>query len=173
MHRIAFGVCAVLAFASAAAAGETAQPAAKPSAAFERIKGLAGVWRGSATHGSQTPEPAEVRYDVTSGGTAVVETLFPSTPHEMVSVYHDQGGKLMMTHYCMMGNQPVLQLESADAHHVSLALAGEQGIASAQEPHMHALTIEWGGPNQVKQTWTGHAGGQPTDTTVLELTRSE
>jgi hypothetical protein len=47
-----------------------------------------------------TGMPVRVEYRVTGAGSAVVETLFPGTPHEMVTVYHARKGVLCMTHYC-------------------------------------------------------------------------
>ena len=44
---------------------------------------------------------ATVTYKVTSGGSAVVETIGPGTEHEMVTVIHPDGDDLMLTHYCM------------------------------------------------------------------------
>ena len=43
-----------------------------------------------------------------------VEKLMPGTPHEMISTYNDENGGLVMTHYCMLHNQPKLKLVSAD-----------------------------------------------------------
>jgi len=61
------------------------------SAEFERIKSLEGKWEGtSIMHGKEVP--VSVIYKTTSGGSVVVETLFPDTPHEMVSVYFEDGG---------------------------------------------------------------------------------
>src|SRR5690349_10162902 len=84
-------------------------PEPKPgSPELEQIKALAGTWEGTAETDGKT-EPAAIEYKVSSMGTVVVETLFPGTPHEMVSIYHDdENGKLTMTHYCAIGNQPQL-----------------------------------------------------------------
>src|SRR5437868_15374337 len=72
---------------------------------LDALKGLAGEWTGKAKHGDMEHE-ATVTYKVTAGGSAVVETVFPGTEHEMVTVYHQDGDDLVLTHYCMLGNQP-------------------------------------------------------------------
>ena len=41
---------------------------------------------------------------VTAGGSAILETTAAGTPMEMISRYRYRGGKLFMTHYCMLGN---------------------------------------------------------------------
>ena len=48
---------------------------------------------------------------VTAGGSAVHETLFPGSAHEMVSVYHLDGADLVMTHFCALGNQPRMKAD--------------------------------------------------------------
>src|ERR1041385_2448086 len=99
-------------------------------------------WKGKEDMG-QGVQDVVVTYAVTAGGSAVVETLFPKTPHEMVSVYHDEGGKLTMTHYCILANQPHMKLKASTANSVTLAMSGKDGIANANEAHMHALAINF------------------------------
>ena len=157
-----------------ALAGEMPQgTVAADSPEFARIKSLAGKWKGTAQHGAGEQEPAAVEYKVTSGGSAVVETLFPSTPHEMVSVYHDVGGKLAMTHYCMLHNQPQLGLVSADGQHVELSLVESPGIDAAHDAHMHALSLIWKDPDHMTQVWTSYGGGKPQGTTTITLSRAQ
>src|SRR5689334_11531769 len=97
-------------------------PMPKGSAEFERIKQLAGRWNGTA-HGDNNMPGMSVEYKVTGGGSAVEERLFPGTPHEMVSMYYDENGKLTMTHYCMIGNRPKMTLESASPTQIVLNLS--------------------------------------------------
>src|SRR3989304_768334 len=72
----------------------------------------------------------------TDGGSAILETLFPGTPHEMVSVYYDDGGKLGMTHYCMLGNQPQMTLKKADGNRIDLVFVSGGNIDPKQSPNM-------------------------------------
>ena len=70
-----------------------AQPdkiAPQKNAALDQIKQLAGEWVGKGKHGDMEHE-ARVVYKVTSGETAVVETLDPGGAHEMVTVIHADG----------------------------------------------------------------------------------
>src|SRR5579862_7044984 len=97
----------LLAFAVNSPAQDTKQPAAQ-NAALERFKQLAGEWVGKGMHGGMEHEVRSI-YKVTSGGSAVMETIDPSGPHEMVTVIHSDGNALALTHYCMLGNQPQMK----------------------------------------------------------------
>ncbi len=166
-------VAVVLAAASVAMAGEPGAATAprEPSTELARMKQLEGLWEGTTTM-ADGEQAAVVEYQVTSGGSAVVETLFPGTPEEMVSVYHDHGGRLAMTHYCMLGNQPRLALVSASDDRLELSLAPDHGLADPQEQHMHALTITWTDPDHITQVWTSSSEiGQPGSTTTITLSR--
>ena len=55
---------------------------------FENMKKLAGTWWGTSSTGKEG-ERVTVKYEIKSAGSAVVETLFLGTPHEMISVYYD------------------------------------------------------------------------------------
>src|SRR5207237_10320126 len=92
-----------------AAAQDMKQEPPKSNARFDRLKKLAGDW---TTGGA---EPATASFRVTAGGSAVVETLFAGTPHEMVTVYTADGDDVKLTHYCMLGNQPTLRAKGGPA----------------------------------------------------------
>src|SRR5438309_5279140 len=62
---------------------------------FEKIKALAGEWEAKGTG----EHSGTVSYKVTAGGSAVLETLFGGSDHEMVTLYYLEGGDLAMTHY--------------------------------------------------------------------------
>src|SRR6267154_1585907 len=72
---------------------------------LEKMKKLAGTWLAADKDGKPTDQVVSI-VKVTAGGSAVHETLFPGQPHEMVSIYTVDGQDLVMTHYCMLGNQP-------------------------------------------------------------------
>lgn len=140
------------------------------SAEFERIKQLVGRWEGATNHAAPQ-DRAVVEYQVTSGGTAIVEKLMPGTPHEMVSVYHDTGGKPSMTHYCMMPNHPELTLKSGDADSLEFVASRGNGFKLNKDPHMHALTITWKDPDNIVADWQSWENGKPKDSTVMTLAR--
>jgi hypothetical protein len=88
----------------------------KPShPAFEKLKKLEGRWSGPAVWdqgGKKGNVDFNVTYRITSGGTAVIETMFAGTPGEMVTMYFLEGDDLALVHYCSAGNQPKMKLET-------------------------------------------------------------
>jgi len=135
--------------------------------AFDRIKALEGTWTGMA-HG----QPAEVVYKVTSAGSAVVETLFPGSEHEMVSVYHRDGDDVVMTHYCAAQNQPRMRAKNpGDAAILDFAFDGGTNIDAKTSMHMHAAKFEFKGPDELHAEWTSWNEGKVAETMVFEMKR--
>jgi hypothetical protein len=132
-------------------------------AGFERLKSLAGDWTAKTEHGEHKGE-AKVNYRVTAGGSVVMETLFGGTPGEMITMYYLDGGKLVLTHYCMLHNQPHMTLgagSTADALQFACdASASGDNLASEKEPHMHAAAIRFVDADHVQTQWTMWTGGK-------------
>jgi hypothetical protein len=137
---------------------------------YERMKQLIGVWGGTSNMGKEG-QPVRVEYHLTAGGSAIVETLFPGTPEEMLSVYYDRRGKLSMTHYCMLQNQPSMKLSKADADKLDFIFARGNGLNPKKDPHMHALSISFVDKDHIAQNWTLFEGGKEKEVTRLNLTR--
>ncbi len=137
---------------------------------YERMKQLVGVWEGTSNMGKEG-QPIRVEYRLTAGGSAIVETLFPGTPEEMISVYYDNKGKLSMTHYCMLRNQPHMKLLKAGADKLDFMFAGGNGINPQQDAHMHALTISFVDKDRIVQNWTLFENGKEKEVTRLNLSR--
>jgi hypothetical protein len=104
------------------------------------MKSLVGTWTGKADMG-EGPVEMTVQYRVLAGGSVLEERCFIGTPHEMVSMYYDQNGRLAMTHYCVMGNRPGMLLKSSDSKAIRFDFDKTCGIDPTKESHMHALTI--------------------------------
>ena len=144
----------------------------KSSGELESIKSLEGKWEGTSTEQGKDGTPAVVEYRVTSGGSAVEEKLFSGTPHEMVSMYHDTAGKLSMTHYCMLGNQPELELKSSAPGKWSLEESAASSALLSGQMRMRELVIERPDPKTLIQTWTAYgADGKAMEPTVIKLRR--
>jgi len=163
--------CLAVAGATVAVAGDHPSAPYTGSAEFERMKQLVGAWEGTSTMG-KAGEKVRVEYRLTAGGSALVETLFPGSAEEMVSVYHDRKGKLAMTHYCMLRNQPRMTLAKADARTIELVFARKgNDIDPASEKHMHAVAFTFTDSDHIIQKWTWFDKGKEKGGMTLKLSR--
>ena len=151
--------------ASLAAGGERpAPPSAPPTAeqaraAFERIKALSGNWEGHSTKGWQET----LRYAVIAGGSAVLETSFEAHPgEEMATVFHLDGDRLVLTHYCVAKNQPRLEATSiTDGGRTVLFTFKDGGnIPSRDKGHMDSAVFTFDGPDRVTSRWSWYQDGK-------------
>jgi hypothetical protein len=141
MHRMRFVLLMTIVLGSGAlmAAGENAGTV-DHQAAFDRLKSLAGHWKGHHT----TPNGPEmsVEYSLTGNGTALTERLFAGTPHEMLSVYYMERGELVLTHYCAMGNQPRMRLVAGGKDgELRFDFVGGANLDAATTTHIHGGRI--------------------------------
>ncbi len=140
------------------------------SRALELIKSLQGDWQG-VVNGPEGEEKTEVSYRITSNGSAVVETLFKGTPMEMTSVYYDKRGKLMMTHYCAIGNRPTMSLVDEDAHSITMDYHSGEELDPEKDMHIHGLHLTLNKDGSLLQKWKGFEMGKQTHETVLKLSK--
>jgi hypothetical protein len=171
MSILCTAACLFLGGALVTHAGEYQTAPYKGSPEFERVKQLVGAWEGTSSM-VKAGEKVRVEYKLTAGGSALVETLSPGKEGEMVSVYHDQKGKLAMTHYCMLRNRPHMTLVKSDAQSLELVFARKgNDIDPAKEKHMHAVSFFFTDNDHVVQTWTMFDKGKKAEEVAFKLTR--
>lgn len=143
-------------------------------AQFELLKSLAGEWTGTGGDEGQS-EAVEMRYRVTAAGTAVEETLFPGTPNEMITMYHLDGVRLMLTHYCAAGNQPRMVAKNWEVdtkpQTIRFAFSGATNLVSSKTGHMHEMEMTIEGPDRMHETWTYFQDGVMAHQAKFEMTR--
>jgi len=138
----------------------TKAPATSPG--LERLKGLAGTWVEADKDGKPTDKVVSV-VRVTAGGSAVHETIFPGQPMEMVSVYHQDGPDLVMTHYCMLGNQPRMKADpKAPANQIRWTFAGGTNLNPAKDAHMHEATLTFVDADRIELAGVAWVDGKPS-----------
>jgi hypothetical protein len=170
IYALMAGVYLLLICLAIAFAGEHSLGPYSGSKEFERMKELTGVWEGTSNM-SKGGERVKVEYRLSSGGSSIVETLLPGTPHEMVSVYFDNKGQLTMTHYCALRNQPTMTLQKVDAQNLNFIFAGGTNIDSKKDAYMRSLTITFVDKNHIIEKWTLFREGKEQETSVFELSR--
>ena len=139
-----------------------AQPPAPPAnAGLEKMKKLAGTWVAVDKDGKPTDQVVSI-IKVTAGGSAVHETLFPGQPHEMVSVYTADGPDLIMTHYCVLGNQPRMKADpNSPPNQIVFHFAGGTNLNPEKDKHMHEATLTIVSADRIEVKGTGWENGAP------------
>ncbi|HUL43107.1 MAG TPA: hypothetical protein VLY03_02005 [Bacteroidota bacterium] len=159
--------CAIF-IAGYAVAGDSPQTATTPQ--FDRLKSLVGNWEGKTDDG----KPVNVSYKLVSSGSALMETL-NSYEHvdAMITMYHLNGTKLMMTHYCSAGNQPRMRAEksSAGGNEIVFKFIDATNLASPKDMHMSKLVVRFKDKNHFTQVWTMSKDGKEAETSTFEYVR--
>jgi hypothetical protein len=160
---------ALLAFGVSTRADEKASPASAER--FKALKNLAGDWVAVGKDGKPTIKViSSIR--VTAAGTAVQETLFPGTDKEMVTLYHLDGKDLVLTHYCMLGNQPRMRAEpGADVNRIVFKCTGVTNLKSKDAHHMNEATLTIEGKDRFKAVWVSCKDGRACHKAIIDLVR--
>lgn len=139
--------------------------------AFEVLKKLAGEWTGTSM--TEDGDSMSVVWHVTAGGNSVVETQFPGTSHEMMSVYYLDEGDLVLTHYCAMGNQPRMRFEPKEStwNVYTFEFDGGSNIDRGKSMHIHEGTIEFQAANRIKAEWFLYEGSKKIGSKIFLLSR--
>ncbi len=165
LHRCVTCGLLLLTVSSASFGADTrGAKAPKPpvNAGLEKMKKLAGTWMAADKDGKPTDQVASI-IKVTAGGSAVHEVLFPGQPHEMVSVYTADGPDLVMTHYCVLGNQPYLKADpNSSANQIVFQFAGGANLDPSKDKHMHEVTLTIDDDDHIEVKGTGWENGEPS-----------
>ena len=141
--------------------------------AWEKMKSLAGEWEGTIKDGDATL-PVTVSYTLVSSGTSLLESMSTPDGHDMVTVYHPDGARIRMTHYCSEGNQPRMKAEAAaaDPKSITFDFVDVTGLASPQAEHMRKLVVRFDDADHFTQEWTHRKAGRET-TGVFQYSRKK
>jgi hypothetical protein len=141
MRKMLVGSVLFLAL-GAGASGQGPTPKAAPTnPTFEKLKGMVGTWVEADKDGKPTDKVVSVAR-LTAGGSTITETFFPGQPMEMLSVYHLDGADVVMTHYCVLGNQPRMKADpKAPANQIRWVFAGGSNLDVTKDTHMHGAVV--------------------------------
>lgn len=146
---------------------------------FDRVKTLAGRWEGTGKNApGDKQDKISVIYQVTAGGNAVMERIFPGTDQEMVTMFYEDKGRLTLLHFCLIGTRSLMSLKPAPAENQAnpgqvfeFDLQPNPGLDSAVDTHMHSLKISFVDENHVKEEWEMFEAGKPSGKYTFVLTR--
>jgi hypothetical protein len=166
-----FAFLFVTALALGASASQDEKDKSATHSRFEQFKKLAGDWVPT------DPKPGNsllIRYKVVSNGSAVVETIGPDTPMEMVTIIHKDGDDIELTHYCGIGNQPHMKApDKAAGNAVEFKFTHASNMKSDKDMHMHNVTYTFVDKNNLKTEWTNYNDGKPAGNMVFTMKRKQ
>ena len=153
------------------AVGADAADPPDDKAIYDRIVSLAGDWTGHMEDPLAGP-PVAVRYEVVSGGKAVIEYQSPAGSLQMVTVYFLADGKLRATQYSAAGNQPAYKLGGdSTADLVQLEFDGGTGFDADHDGHVHKGEIRFVSPERIEHRWFHYVGPKEQGVTHWFLER--
>jgi hypothetical protein len=137
-------------------------------AAFERMKSLAGEWTADTSYGK-----ARLTYEVIAGGASVVERERAERLPEMMTVYHLDGKRLLLTHFCIAGNQPRMVATEFDepTRELRFRFLDATNLKSAGAGHMRDVNIRFLDGDHLITEWQFHENGQLKKTEKAQYTR--
>ena len=115
---------------------------------FHQLAGLEGKWVGKGSEG----QPVEVTFRMTAGGSALMSEIHGEGHENMITMFHMDGDRLIMTHYCGAGNQPRMKVVSADAKSVSFEFFDGTNIGPGAG-HMQHVTFAQPDANHHTEEW--------------------
>lgn len=168
--RTAISGAALLAFMLA---GSTA--AADDKSVMEKLAALQGDWIMLDENGAETGMIGST-FRLTAAGSALVEVMAPGSPdgYEMVNMYHADGDRVLMTHYCAGGNQPRLEVKVTDDENLlELSFESITNLSSPDANHMHHAEYIFRGDDRLTTRWWSMADGKLSEehSVTIELKR--
>jgi hypothetical protein len=131
------------------------------SAAFARLKTLAGTWD---VREKGTDRPSTFLYEMTGRGSVLIENA-----GGMMTAYHLDKGTLVLTHFCGAGNQPRMRVKAVDndGRHIRFEMYDITNLASPQSYYSNTLDVTFYGDDRVELTYGGTTNGVTSSQTFL------
>ena len=162
-------ILATLLLATVAFAGNApAKSSSDAAAAFDRLKTLAGEWEATTDRGK-----VRLNYELIAGGNSIIERESGENMPEMLTVYYLDGNRLLLTHYCMAGNQPRMEARTFNSQtgELRFQFLDITNLANANAGHMRNVTLHLVDNNHLSSEWQFFENGQPKLTERAQYTR--
>lgn len=134
-----------------------------------RFAALAGDWDADIT-GDGEPDTV-VTYRTIAGGSCVAETLFGGEPHEMITMYHLDGDRLLCTHYCAAQNQPRMAATAYTPDSVAFTFLDCTNLTGPDAMRMDSVKFTFNEDGTVVTDWGAKAGGEEQEHAVFTMKR--
>jgi hypothetical protein len=117
---------------------------------FDKLKTLAGSWEGT-----MDGKPLLVSLRVTSMGSALMhEMTGGGRPDDPITMFHLDGDRLILNHYCDAGNQPrMVGTISPDGKTITFNFLDATNLLSSQYGHMQHVVFNLIDSNHHTELW--------------------
>ena len=151
--------------------------AADEKSVMEKLAALEGDWVYLDENGEETDMIGST-FRLTAAGSALVEVMAPGSPegYEMVNMYHADGDRVLMTHYCAAGNQPRMEVKATeDENRIELQFESVTNLASPDANHMHHAEYVFRGDDRLTTRWWSMQDGKISEENhvTIELKRKK
>ena len=120
--------------------------------AFATLKTLPGTWEGTGMEGRDSNMPLRVEFKITGGGSAVMSEI--QGHEDMISMFYMDGDRLLLTHYCAVGNQPRMQASaSPDGKTLTFNFVDATNLSSPEAGHMQKMILTVLDDNHHTEEW--------------------
>jgi hypothetical protein len=134
---------------------------------FDQLKSLAGSWEGKSSEG----EPVQVSFRMTAGGSALMSEIVGHGEDMISMINFDGPDRLLLTHYCAVGNQPRMQATaSPDGKTITFNFVDATNLDGQQSGHMDHVVLAMLGPDHHIEEWNFVDHGKQIKR-VFDLTR--
>src|SRR5262249_11932038 len=134
---------------------------------FAAMKSLSGDWQGKTPDGREV----SITYRLTANGSDVMSEI--TSEEDMITMFHLDNDRLMMTHYYAAGNQPRMPgTVSADGKTIAFNFIDATNLAGPEAGHMHHLVIHLLDAEHHTEAWTYTDHGKEM-TEMFELQRKK
>ena len=140
-----------------------------PSAgsAFDSLKGLAGQWQAK----DPTGKMQTITWKLVSAGTVLMESM---QEESMVTMYHVDNDRLMLTHYCAAHNQPRMSARvSDDGKTYTFDFLDATNLPDPNAGHMRKLVLTLVDKDHYTEQWFFAANGKDGEHGTFEFTRKK
>jgi hypothetical protein len=154
LNRI-FALAAIFSAAAvfAAAQDEGRKSVVPQTAEWKRLTSLVGEWE-SVISVDGKPMPTNIEIRMTGDGSAIMHWMDKGSPHEMVTMIHPDGNRLLATHYCAAHNQPrMAMVPSKAANQVSFQFVDGTNIAPG-DGYMKGVVFTFIDADHHEEAWT-------------------
>jgi hypothetical protein len=167
MNKLRSGFIALAFTLTIVAAGAAYGSSASAQDSFNTLKTLTGSWEGKSSQG----QPLTVTYKVTGGGSALMSEI--EGKEDMISMFHIDHDRLLLTHYCSAGNQPRMQAApSQDGKTFTFNFVDGTNIGVSKVGHMQRVTFTIVDPDHHTEEWVFVQDGKELKR-VFDLQRSK